>query len=149
MHRVPRSLSALALASLPVLAFACGGQPAAGAGAAPQPAAAGTPATTDRTILTREEIMRGEYPSAYDAVFKLRRNWITYRAGDDARDATPIRVYLDDMRIGSVEDLKTIAIERVERIKFWDPIAAYVRYGFGHDRGVVQVISRVPTPRPQ
>lgn len=114
-------------------------------------ASSGTAASSsvrNRNILMREEIQRGEYQTAYDAVLALRRTWLIQRAQDGLvrDDVSPTRVYLDEMRLGGLEDLRTIATARVAQINYFDGPSAYARWGQGHDRGVVQVITIAPQP---
>ncbi len=117
-----------------------------GACGAPSPAAGTSTPRIDPTVLTREELLRTEYQNAFEAVRALRRNWIVERPQDRLHETTPVVVYLDEMRLGGVEELRSITIGRIERIRYYDGITAYARWGLGHDRGVVQVISYVPPP---
>lgn len=144
MRPILRSLAALMLLS--ALIQSCASQP--GTTATTTSSAASTASATsaapvrDRNLLTREEILRYEYQSAYDAVLARRRTWLIQRAEGET---TKLVVYLDDMRLGGAEELRGIAVARISEIKYYDGTAAYARWGFGHDRGVVQVISMVPT----
>ena len=144
MRPVLRSIAALTM--LFALIQSCAAQPSTTA-VTTAPAASSTSTTSsapvrDRNLLTREEILRGEYQTAYDAVLARRRTWLIQRADGET---TKLVVYLDDMRLGGAEELRAIAVARISEIKYFDGTAAYARWGFGHDGGVVQVISMAPT----
>lgn len=141
MRPVLRSIAALTM--LFALIQSCASQPSATAvSTAPAASATSAAPVRDRNLLTREEILRGEYQTAYDAVLARRRTWLIQRADGET---TKLVVYIDDMRVGGAEELRTIAVARISEIKYFDGTAAYARWGFGHDRGVVQVISIAPT----
>jgi len=133
--RSPRLLlAALLLAAAPV------GTACTGAGAPPGP-------RVDRTRLTRAELDRFEYANAYDAVFALRRIWLNERPQDRYNSTTPLFVYLDEMRMGGTDALRDIETSRIQEIRYYDGIQAYAKWGLGHDRGVIQVITIVPSAR--
>ena len=141
MRPVLRSITALAIPL--ALIQSCASQPSATAvSTAPAASATSAAPVRDRNLLTREEILRGEYQTAYDAVLARRRTWLIQRAEGET---TKLVVYLDDMRLGGAEELRAIAVARISEIKYFDGTAAYARWGFGHDGGVVQVISMAPT----
>lgn len=139
-----RLRSTIALIVLVTSSVACAsGSATTSAAAAPETASA---ATRDRSILTREEILHGEYQTAYDAILALRRPWLLERA-DRMREATPTIVYIDDMKMGGLEELRAIPVARIARVKYYDGTQAYARWGLGHDRGAIQVITLVPDVR--
>lgn len=133
-------LKRYALSLLVLIASACASLPATAEGEAAS--------TNDRTVLGREEILRGEYQTAYDAILARRRTWMIERPDLLRGEATPTVVYIDDMKMGGLDELRGIPVARIARIKYYDGTAAYARWGLGHDRGAIQVITVVPTPRP-
>jgi hypothetical protein len=51
-------------------------------------------------------------------------------------------VYLDDARLGGVEQLRWIPATTVREMRFLSAIEATTRYGVGHSGGAVVVMSR-------
>lgn len=138
--------STVALSLLVTVASACASTQHAAASGTGAVAAAETAATRDRSVLTRDEILRGEYQTAYDAILALRRAWLVERP-DLLKGATPTIVYIDEMRMGGLEELRHIPVARIARIKYYDGTQAYARWGRDHDRGAIQVITLVPELR--
>jgi hypothetical protein len=50
--------------------------------------------------------------------------------------------YLDDARLGGLQELRAVHPEAVERVQWVPAAAATARWGVGHNHGVVQVITR-------
>jgi hypothetical protein len=133
-------LKRYALSLLVLITSACASLPAAEGEAA---------STNDRTVLGRDEILRGEYQTAYDAILARRRTWLIARPDLLRGESTPTVVYIDDMKMGGLDELRGIPVARIAHIKYYDGTAAYARWGLGHDRGAIQVITVVPTPKPK
>lgn len=74
--------------------------------------------------LAAREIRRGEFVTAYDAVYGLRHEFLTM-ADHRARGALvlePAVVYVDGARAGGLDALKSIPASEVRRIRFVKPI---------------------------
>ncbi len=108
------------------------------------------PAAFDaRQTITREEIEKTHAVNAYEAVERLRSNWLRLKgttqlpsAGGSQFEEAPVLVYIDDQRYGDVETLKRIEIAAVEYIRFYKPAEASARWGFDHGGGVIFVSTR-------
>jgi hypothetical protein len=150
-----------------ILLAACGGQ----AGRE-----AGTARGSRSEIITREQIEKGRFTSAYAAVEALHNNWLIVRnvttslgAGKEAPPTrqTPagpvvtqpvdenrappgmnvgIQVYLDGVRLGGVEDLRRISTQSVQSIRHYTAQEAQVRFGIGHSNGAIVVATTRDTP---
>ncbi len=107
-------------------------------------------ARLDRSVLEGEPLRSPEFRTAYDAVYRLRRNWLIDR-GPERVDGgqTHLVVYLDDMRMGGPDYLKDIPINGVESIRFINGTAAFARWGEGHERGVIEVKMLPAARRPR
>lgn len=130
-----------------LLAAACASAPGTASSTAASSSADAPAPTRDRTVLTRDEILRGEYQTAYDAVLALRRPWLVERPDLLRGEATPTIVYIDDMKMGGLGELRSIPVARIAHIKYYDGTQAYARWGLGHDRGAIQVITLMPEVR--
>lgn len=104
--------------------------------------------STDRSVLTREEITRGQYRDLYDAVSGLRRNWLQTRGADSFNNPSVVRVYLDNVMLGGTESLRNIVPASVVFLKFYDGIAATTRWGTDHGAGVIFVSTRPAASSP-
>ena len=107
-----------------------------------------TAKSTDRSVLTREEITRGQYRDLYDAVSALRRNWLQTRGADSFNNPSVVRVYLDNVMLGSPESLRNIVPASVVFLKFYDGIAATTRWGTDHGAGVIFISTRPSAASP-
>ena len=99
---------------------------------------AGRP-TIDRQVLTREEILATEYTNLYDVVRGLRGNWVRTRAADSFTKTSEVQVYLDNQRVGGIDELRSMQVRTVQSIRWFDPIAASARWGTDHGAGVIFV----------
>jgi hypothetical protein len=52
-----------------------------------------------------------------------------------------VQVYVDDSRVGGVEQLRYIAISAVESMRYIDANAATARWGLDHEDGAIYVLS--------
>jgi hypothetical protein len=116
-----------------------------------------------RFRLGADEIRDAGVPTAYEAIKLLRPEWLTLRGtqvwrqaapgttgSDPARaaptdmaplDGNPLPVYLDDQPLGSIDALTTVTAEHVGAIYFLDASQATVRWGAGHGRGAILVVT--------
>lgn len=113
-------------------------------------------AAPSREIITREDIERTHAVNAYDAVERLRSHWLRQRGttqlpaaqGGAQFQEAEIQVYLDDQRLGNLENLRRIEITAVQYIRFVQPAEASSRWGFGHGAGAILVSTRPLTENP-
>ena len=109
-------------------------------------AVAATPAPAKRkrssTVITAEEIAEINASNAYEAVARLRANWLRKRGVSSINREGSILVYQDGMRYGTPESLRQINATAVESITFLDGVQATQRFGIGHGNGAIIVNSR-------
>ena len=111
---------------------------------------------TSRQLLTREQLAGTHATNAYEAVQRLRSQWLQLRGstqmptqpGGMQTQQNPVWVYLDGQRMGPVDHLRAIEIAAVEYIRFFPPAEAGARWGFNHGGGVIYVSTR-PGGEPQ
>jgi hypothetical protein len=87
-----------------------------------------------QNILTAEEIatVHADVTTAYDAVERLRRNWMTPQArpfipGGEG-DEYP-RVFVDGRHYGALESLRNIEASQVSEIRFFSAAEAGAQFG--------------------
>ncbi len=104
---------------------------------------------TSRDVLTREQIDRVRATNAYEAVERLRSNWMRVpptqmpsQGGAPQVQQNPVLVYLDGYRLGDVGTLRGIEIAAVQYIRYYPPAEASARWGFNHGGGVIYVSTR-------
>jgi hypothetical protein len=105
-------------------------------------------------ILTADEIAgaHADITTAYDAVARLRPNWLTphgITSGQANGAGTEYAwVYLDGQRYGDLNSLRNIAAYNVGNIRYYDITQAGARFGIhGGSSGVIEVTSKAPGAR--
>ena len=127
-------LIALLLTVLLVGPIACASGGAATSSTAP---------ASNRDWLMREEVDKGQWANAYEAVRNLRPQWLRVRGRDTITgDPGGVQIVLDDVRLGGVEVLRTLPISGVVYFQFVDGISASQRWGTGFGNGAIFVSTR-------
>ena len=116
------------------------GAPAAGSG--PAPAAAVRAPRQDQQLITRDVIVGTEYTNLFDVIQALRSNWLRPKSAGDLGKADVLQVYLDNQRVGGMEELRNIAPLSVLSVRYFDPIQASARWGLGHNAGAIYVLTQ-------
>ena len=96
---------------------------------------------TDR--ITQADIGETAYSDVYELILAKRGSWLRSR-GQDSLNANPsqVQVYIDDVRAGGVEVLRTIHPMDIEYVRYFDPVQASSRWGFDHGSGAIYVVTR-------
>ncbi len=95
--------------------------------------------------IRRPELDQVLSESAYEAVEQLRPSWLFYRRTPTLVNANPEpAVYIDQAKLLSLDDLRTIPVQDVEFIRFLSARDATTVYGTGHMWGAIVVVSRRP-----
>ena len=102
----------------------------------------------DRTVLTQTQFGAHQFNTAFDAIESLRSNWLKTRGTDSFQNPSQVRVYLDNISLGDTATLRTIAINTVVYIRFFDGVQATGRWGLDHGAGVIYVSTRPMTGDP-
>jgi hypothetical protein len=116
------------------------------------------PVRAGREPITQAEIERaGVSGNVYDLVYALRRPWLNTR-GTDALTEGPLNltvdgetyvlqgesrlmVYLDDAKLGSVDQLRELPVVGVNQVRYYDGAEATYKWGAGHIHGAIQVVT--------
>lgn len=105
-------------------------------------AAAGTGSSTDRSVLTRAEIVDANQLNVLDLVQVQRPHWLRIRGSTSFTREPTIVVYLDGVRAGAPSMLADIAAINVEEVRYYDAREAQYKFGVGHVQGAIEVITR-------
>lgn len=89
-------------------------------------------------LLTVDELSQSHSSNLYDAVQRLRPNWLMPRYQGASRGAPA--VFIGSQRVGEIDYLRTIETSNVAEVHFFDPFAAASRFGRNVPFGVIQVI---------
>lgn len=93
-------------------------------------------------LITSEQIQSAGQNNLFDVVQAIRPTWLRARSPNSFQNPGQIRVYLDDVRVGTVDALRTIPAQNVTFIQWYDPISASARWGLDHDQGAIVVSTR-------
>ena len=148
---MPRLRALPLLPALPLLAAACGGAvqgapsvPSPTASPTASPASAAATARSNGDVISAEEIRGGQFRDVYNAVERLRPQFLRSRGATSARDVDgnlPI-VFVDEQRLGAVASMRGLPIDNVREIRFIPPRDATTRWGTGYTAGVIMVVTR-------
>ena len=88
--------------------------------------------------ITRAELDGQSFLSAHNAIERLRPTWLRPRGPPSISVPSPYPViYVDGMRRGDLDELRTIAVLDVETIQFMSASDATTRYGTDHASGAI------------
>jgi hypothetical protein len=96
----------------------------------------------DPFLIRFDELQSAPYPSAFEAVEALRPRWIRMRSRRPVSAEQEVTVYLDDVRFGTLQSLKSVPIETVNEIEWIDPETAKERWGKHNVTAVIHVRTR-------
>ena len=97
----------------------------------------------DASLITREQILEGQFTNAYDAVKLLRGSWLNTVRPESFRYPAAIQVYLDGVRLGDVSSLSTVQTLPVQFIRYYNAQDATSRWGMDHGAGAIDVSTKV------
>lgn len=98
----------------------------------------------DRNIITAEEIADVQVATAYDVVQTLRPEYLRTRGlrSMSASEPQGAVVYVDNVRRGGPESLRTLPRESVLEIRYLNGADATTMYGTNHGDGAILVRTR-------
>lgn len=106
-------------------------------------AASQGPARGGRNLITRDELDGQPTSNAYDAVQRLRPQWLSRPTAPTLQPTgNPVMVYVDRHQFGRLEDLRSLNADQIEQMEFVSARDATTRYGTGHPSGVIEVTTR-------
>jgi hypothetical protein len=118
-------------------------------------ASAGGPANTggDRDVITADDVARvPQATNAYDVIDRLRPFWLKQNGprslanggGNQVADVGSVGtvVFIDGVKAGDLEQLKTINASAIKQIRFLDASEATALHGTGFLYGAIEVTTR-------
>ena len=96
-------------------------------------------------LITEDEIVASRATTAYEAIQKLRANFLTYRGEtslDKSMSSPYPTVYLDGQEFGPITILRTIPASQVSIIRLYRAWEATTKYGSRNMSGVIEVSTR-------
>lgn len=96
----------------------------------------------DLEVITRAQLEDGHFQNAYQAVEALRGNWLQVRGTDSFQSPSQIVVYLDNVKLGGIQELRALTTITIESMRHFGAVEATSRWGLDHGAGVILVISR-------
>ena len=94
------------------------------------------------SVLTSAELERVRELNCYEAVQRLRPNWLRTRGRVSMETQQGIQLYVDNVHRGYVTELVSIRASSVERMRFLSAPEATARFGTDHVDGAVLVTTR-------
>jgi hypothetical protein len=96
-------------------------------------------------LITEDEIDASRAATAYEAVQKLRANFLSYRGEtsfDKSKSQPYPTVYLDGQEYGPMATLRNIPASQVSTIRLYRAWEATTKFGTGNMGGVIAVTTR-------
>lgn len=97
----------------------------------------------DRSVIQRAEMADAQATDAYEAIMRLRPQFFT-RTGERSarRPLARLAVYLDNVRLGGVEALRSIPVSAIASIRYFSAGEAHYNWGLDNEGGAIQIRSR-------
>ena len=102
------------------------------------------PTGGDRDVITEEEIASSHAINAYEAVQKLRGNFLSDRGKTTILGRSPSKptVFVDGVQFGEIQSLRSISASVIQSIRLYRSYEAEQRYGNGVMGGVIEVTTK-------
>jgi hypothetical protein len=92
-------------------------------------------------LITAEEVAASTAKDAYEAIQLLRPEWLIPRgiaSPNNPRSTLPA-AYINNSRLGDIENLSSVSVLSIAEIRFLSPNDATTLYGTGHVGGAITV----------
>ena len=96
-------------------------------------------------LITEDEIVASRATTAYEAIHKLRANFLTYRGETSlnrSRSTPYPTVYLDGQEFGPLSILRSIPAVQIGSIRLYRSWEANTKFGSRHMGGVIEVSTK-------
>jgi hypothetical protein len=95
-------------------------------------------------VITEQEILDSQAITAYDAILKLRANFLSNRGKTTILGNSPSvpTVYLDGQLYGDLSTLRNISASNVSSIRLYRAWEASTKFGAKNVAGVIEVLSK-------
>lgn len=131
----------IALATAVLFGAACASGGGSSASTATQASATRGATVPSRYLVTAQELEQVGDRSAYEALQQLRPSFLRSRDVQTQSNPVPkpVDVYVNGGRAGGIEALQSIRAGTVQEMRFYEPQEANVKFGTGHNGGVIAV----------
>lgn len=92
--------------------------------------------------ISANDIQQVKARDAFEAVSRLRANWLRPRGVSSISLRGGTRVYLNGTRLGGIEELRQINADMIDSVQFLDGVEATLRFGTGNGDGAILVNTR-------
>lgn len=96
-------------------------------------------------LITEDEIVACRATNAFEAIQKLRANFLSYRGETSfspSRSRAMPTVYVDDQAYGEIAILRSIPAMQIATIRLYRAWEATTKYGVGNMGGVIAITTR-------
>jgi hypothetical protein len=111
--------------------------------------------SVDPDLITEDQIVRSKATNAYEVIATISPKMFTAHGAattrgqqppTEGRQALPVIVYVDNVKVGPIDELKAIGKLDLKEIRYLSPRVATDRWGEGHPGGVIYVttVQRAP-----
>lgn len=104
-------------------------------------ASGGTASSSDRSVITREDLVAFSGQTCMDAVRRLRPMWLQVRSVTVSGAHRPA-VFLDGTPFGDMYALNQIMTAEVVELRYVTPADATTRFGTGYPGGAILVFTK-------
>jgi hypothetical protein len=94
-----------------------------------------------RDLLTQAQLAATNSETVFDAITKLRPEWLTSRGPTSVSDPSPtaVSVYMNGTMLGKADFLRDVRLLDVTEVRYWNAGQASAKFGMGHPRGVIEI----------
>ena len=135
----------VALGMLVVAQGSCGGAKASGTSTAAAPVQSSAPRRSANTLLPDElPASDRSLMTVYQAIQKFRPRFLK-EAGytnENTQGASGVALYIDDVKMQGLEQLNQMRMSDVEKVQYLTGAEGTMRFGMGHDNGVILITRR-------
>jgi hypothetical protein len=97
----------------------------------------------ESNVITKQQIFDTHATNVYDAISRLRPNFLHYRGQTTIRgsDTGYPKVYVDRMVMGDINSLKTMPTNGIREIHYYSGAEASSRFGLDNVSGAIEVVT--------
>lgn len=98
----------------------------------------------DASTITQIELDESGMPTVYDAIRKLRPNFLNYQPPTSIQNPSPRQpeVYLNETHVGDLSTLQQFQTSQIGFVKFYKSAEAIIKYGTNRAGGVIALTTR-------
>ena len=98
----------------------------------------------EANLLTQQQLVSSNADNLYDALEKLRPEWLRSRGPVSMTNAEPSRasIFMNGQLMGKPDFLRDVNIIDITEVRYWPAGPAAAKFGMGHPRGVIEITRR-------